>query len=235
MGSVNRGTAIAPPIDDRSPIRKFSIDCLDASKTKEQTQPQVTRYCKESRRKADTEFQYRPRIVDTEIDCGPRFCGPRFRDCYLKNAAISADFAAKLATKLEMLDFVICKRSFLFRDCGFWGAQVVILRPPFSRAAKRGGFKRGGFPIWTCPSFFVLKSFVLFGTFSIFLGFSRFAWGRSGDFPRFVLFLFLGVLRAPTRNSPERVRDTIWTFSEKSGKYPGLEPPRLSFSKNLKM
>ena len=25
-----------------------------------------------------------------------------------------------------------------------------------SRAAKRGGFKRGGFPIWTCPSFFVL-------------------------------------------------------------------------------
>ena len=25
-----------------------------------------------------------------------------------------------------------------------------------SRAAKRGCFKRGGFPIWTCPSFFVL-------------------------------------------------------------------------------
>ena len=25
-----------------------------------------------------------------------------------------------------------------------------------SRAAKRGGFKRGGFPIWTFPSFFVL-------------------------------------------------------------------------------
>ena len=26
----------------------------------------------------------------------------------------------------------------------------------FSRAAKQGGFKRGVFPIWTCPSFFVL-------------------------------------------------------------------------------
>ena len=26
-----------------------------------------------------------------------------------------------------------------------------------SRAAKRGCFKRGGFPIWTCPSFFVLS------------------------------------------------------------------------------
>ena len=37
-------------------------------------------------------------------------------------------------------------------------------------------------------------------------------------FSRFVLFLFLGLLRAPTRNSPERVRDTIWTFPEKSGK-----------------
>ena len=34
---------------------------------------------------------------------------------------------------------------------------------------KRRGFKRGGFPIWTCPSFFVL-----FGTFPIFPAFSRF-------------------------------------------------------------
>ena len=49
-------------------------------------------------------------------------------------------------------------------------------------------------------------------------------------FSRFVLFLFLGLLRAPTRNSPERVRDTIWTFPEKSGKHPGLETPRFSFS-----
>ena len=46
---------------------------------------------------------------------------------------------------------------------------------------KRGCFKRGGFPIWTCPSF--LSFFVLFGTFPIFLGFSRFARGWSGDFP----------------------------------------------------
>ena len=97
-----------------------------------------------------------------------------------------------------------------------------------SRAAKRGCFKRGGFPIWTCPSFFVL--FCPFGTFPIFLGFPRFARGWSRGFSRFVLFLFLGLLRAPTRNSPERVRDTIWTFPEKSGKHPGLETPRFSFS-----
>ena len=96
---------------------------------------------------------------------------------------------------------------------------------PKSRAAKRGGFKRGGFPIWTCPSFFVL--FCPFGTFpGIFPICSGMVWG----FSRFVLFLFLGLLRAPTRNSPERVRDTIWTFPEKSGKHPGLETPRFSFS-----
>ena len=51
----------------------------------------------------------------------------------------------------------------------------------WSRAAKRGCFKRGGFPIWTCPSFFVF--FVLFGTFPIFLGISWFARRWSGDFP----------------------------------------------------
>ena len=71
-----QGYGNRPPIDDRNPIRKFSIDCLDASKTNEQTQPQVTRYCRESRRKADTEFQYQPRIVDTDLDCGPRFADP---------------------------------------------------------------------------------------------------------------------------------------------------------------
>ena len=34
-------------------------------------------------------------------------------------------------------------------------AKMTVL-DHFSRAAKRGCFKRGGFPIWTCPSFFVL-------------------------------------------------------------------------------
>ena len=49
-------------------------------------------------------------------------------------------------------------------------------------------------------------------------------------FARFVPCLFLGLLRAPTRNSPERVRDTICTSPEKSGKPRGLEPPGLSGS-----
>ena len=94
-----------------------------------------------------------------------------------------------------------------------------------SRAAKRGCFKRGGFPIWTCPSFFVL--FCPFGTFP---GIFPICSGMVRGFSRFVLFLCLGLLRAPTRNSPERVRDTIRTCPEKSGKHPGLETPRFSFS-----
>ena len=33
-----------------------------------------------SKREADTEFQYRPHIVDTDTDCGRHFCGRHFRD-----------------------------------------------------------------------------------------------------------------------------------------------------------
>ena len=95
-----------------------------------------------------------------------------------------------------------------------------------SRAANLGGFQMAGFPDLDL-SFLFCPFFVLFGTFPIFPGFSRFARGWSGDFPDSSLFLFLGLLRAPTRNSPERVRDTIWTFPEKSGKHPGLETPRV--------
>ena len=152
----------------------------------------------------------------------------------------------------------------------------------YSRAAKRGGFKRGGFPIWTCPSFFVLNSlngglangglmylstivpgcrdfatkiplrrgpkkatkvhncgrlcancrewpwapiweppfrlsqslsfFVLFGDFPDFFVIFPICPGTLRGFSRLVLFLLLCLLTAPTRNSPERVRDTIWTF-----------------------
>ena len=32
-----------------------------------------------SKREADTEFQYRPHIVDTDIDCRRHFCGRHFR------------------------------------------------------------------------------------------------------------------------------------------------------------
>ena len=101
-------------------------------------------------------------------------------------------------------------------------------KTPKSRAAKRGGFKRGGFPIWTCPSFFV--PFCPFWDFPDFSGIFPICSGMVRGFSRFVLFLFLGLLRAPTRNSPERVCDTIWTFPKKVGNTRVWKPPSFSFS-----
>ena len=95
------------------------------------------------------------------------------------------------------------------------------------RAAKRGGFKRGGFPIWTCPSF--LSFFVPFGTFLIFPGFSGFARGWSRDFPDSSLFSF----SAYEEHLRGTVRDTTWPFPEKSGKPPGLKIPGLASLKLL--
>ena len=114
------------------------------------------------------------------------------------------------------------------RDAKSLAMRVERCEPLSSRAAKRGCFKRGGFPIWTCPSFFVL--FRPFWDFPDFSGIFPICLGMVWGFSRFVLFLFLGLLRAPTRNSPERVRDTIRTVPEKNGKHPGLETPRFSFS-----
>ena len=88
-----------------------------------------------------------------------------------------------------------------------------------------GGFQTGG----VSRSGLVLP----FLSFSVLLGLSRFFWdfpdllGMVRGFSRFAPFLFLGLLRAPTRNSPERVRDTIWTFPEKSGKTPRFGDPQV--------
>ena len=97
-----------------------------------------------------------------------------------------------------------------------------------SRAAKRGGVKRGGFSRSGLGLPF-LSFFVLFWDFPDFSGIFPICSGMDRGFSRFVLFLFLGLLRAPTRNSPERVRDTIWTFPERSVGNPRVwKPPGLA-------
>ena len=104
-----------------------------------------------------------------------------------------------------------------------------VLRRVLRRGSKKGLSRRhledrstpfreydpvGVCPIWDFPDFS--------GIFPICSGMVR-------GFSRFVPFLFLGLLYySPTRNSPERVRDTIWTFPEKSGKPPGLASLNLS-------
>ena len=101
-----------------------------------------------------------------------------------------------------------------FIDSGIAGklCEPICKFKMFQGPVEGGGFKRGGFPIWisTCSSFFY-PFFVLFGTFAIF----RDLPDLPGDYlgiSRFVPFLFLGLLTAPTRNSPERVRETFRTF-----------------------
>ena len=126
-----------------------------------------------------------------------------FHTLFLKNSFVSEEAAA--AIQISVFRERMCDRS----------------RLVFSRAAKRGGFKRGvsrSGLVLLFLSFF----FFLLGDFPDFPGFFLICLGTLQGFSRFVLFLFLGLLTAPTRKSPERVRDTIWTFPEKSGKPPGL-------------
>ena len=161
----------------------------------------MTRYCRESRPKPDTEFQYRPRIFDTDIDCGPRFCGPRFRDSYVWLPTCALRSRRPFAEEL------------------FKGRQT-------------GAFQTGGFP-YLDLSFLFLSFFVLFCPFWDFPDFSGIfpiCLGTLRGISPFVLFLCLSLLTAPTRNSPERVCDTIWTFPEKSGNPSGLETPWFGFS-----
>ena len=95
---------------------------------------------------------------------------------------------------------------------------------PLNGGVSNGGVSRSGLVL----PFFIL--FCPFWDFPDLPGIFPICSGMVRGFSRFFLFLFLGLLRAPTRNSPERVRDTIWTFPEKSGKDPGLETHQFSFS-----
>ena len=102
---------------------------------------------------------------------------------------------------------------------------------PLVKGRQTGGFQTGGFPdldlsFLFCP----------FCPFLSFLGLSRFfrdfpdlLGDGPGTFPiRRPFSLSRPILRAPTRNSPERVRDTIWTFPEKVGNPPVWKPPGLA-------
>ena len=92
---------------------------------------------------------------------------------------------------------------------------------PLNGGVSNGGVSRSGLvlPFLSFLSFLGLSRF--FGNFPDLLG------DGPGIFP-ISPFLFLGLLRAPTRNSPERVRDTIWTFPQKVGNTRVWKPPGLA-------
>ena len=123
---------------------------------------------------------------------------------------------------------------FLFLGLLRFGVQETVLL--VNHALARG-----------TPAIFVFSSFrgvraakpllywleCRFVIFAIFIQKPPFSGGTKARFTKGTVF---GTPkdRAPTRNSPERVRDTIWTFPEKSGKHPGLETPRFSFSQFIR-
>ena len=101
----------------------------------------------------------------------------------------------------------------------------VPLPPEKTQGPLNGGVSNGG----VSRSGLVLPFLSFLGLSRFFRDFPDLLGHGPGIFP-ICPFPLSRPIRARTRNSPERVRDTIWTFPEKSGKHPGLEPPRFSFS-----
>ena len=123
-----------------------------------------------------------------------------------------------------------------------WPRQTLLLKHdlPFhgmsqeccqdSRAAKRGGFKRESFPIWTCPSFFVL--FRPFWDFPDFFGIFPICPGTLRGFSRFVLLpLSRPINSAYEEQSRKGLRHNLdlsrkkWETS-RFGNPPGLASPK---------
>ena len=113
------------------------------------------------------------------------------------------------------------------KKCENGRPKTVRNRRPSSQGPLNGGVSNGEVSRSGLVLPF-LSFFVLLCPFGTFPGIFPICPGTLRGFSRLVLFLFLGLLSAPTRNSPERVPDTIWTIPEKSGKPPGLEIPGLA-------
>ena len=71
------GTAIGPPIDDRNPIRKFSIDCLDASSLNQRVHSASSDSLLQRIKKKSP---YGISVSTPHRRCGHRFADPIFAD-----------------------------------------------------------------------------------------------------------------------------------------------------------
>ena len=75
-GVGKQGYGNRPPIDDRNPIRQFSIDPLDTSKTNGTTRPQLTHQGRESKRKPIRKFSIGPASSIRTSIADPVFADP---------------------------------------------------------------------------------------------------------------------------------------------------------------
>ena len=101
--------------------------------------------------------------------------------------------------------------------------KKIAGEPRFSRATKRGCFKRGGCPIWTCPSFFVL--FCPFWDFPDFSGIFPICSGMVRGFSRFVLFLLLGLFKSTYEEQSRKGPRHNLDLSPKKWETPGFGNP----------
>ena len=127
-----------------------------------------------------------------------------------------------------------CELTEFFAELTKFGALKSVSSLPQTALSKQysayfkgrltGGFQTGGLPDLDL-SFLFCPFFCPFWDFPGFSGIFPICSGMVRGFSRFVPFLFLSLLRALTRNSPE---NTIWTFPEKMGNPPVWNPPGLA-------
>ena len=117
---------------------------------------------------------------------------------------------------------VRCRQESLVAQCSATPATVAAVPPcsatPFQTQIS-GGFKRGGFPIWTCPSFFVL--FCPFWYFRDFCGIFSICSGMVRGFSRLRGTVPKG---SATQSGP---------FPKKVGNTRVWKPPGLASPKTL--
>ena len=137
-------------------------------------------------------------------------------------------FLSSLA--VQLVSALVCESAMTLQHeaCDMVDWLGRVFEPPCldSGAAGRGGggVRTGG----VFSRFGLVRPFLSFlEFFPIFFGI--FALFFFGFFP-ICPFPLSRPSKAPTRNIPERVRDTISSFLQKSGKPCGLQTPRLNFS-----
>ena len=108
-----------------------------------------------------------------------------------------------------------------------FGSIFLVFQGPLNGGVSNGGVSRSGLVLPFCP---FLSFFVLLG---LSRGFSRFVRGLSGDFPDWSVSSFSAHYQHLRGTVPKGSATQSGPFPKKSGKHPGLETPRFSFSQVL--